>query len=288
MEQIKKAIARARDIRETTGLRGSSDGAAPLPLAAARSARPATARPPDVSGSQLDESRFQYFRLDEAYLESQRIIAYQGGNPMSVGFDMLRTKVQQDMRDNGMRTVLVTSPTAGCGKTVTSINLAMSMARQQDNRSILVDFDFRRPQIATDLGIKPSVGVNDLIAGNVNIEEAMLTTDLAGPRMAILPCRAPISHPSEVLSSPVVQELVERLKSDSSNATVIFDMPPMMVADDVLAFLPFVDAMIMIVAAGQTKAHEIESCQRNLPEDKFLGMVLTKSDEAGGDYYYYY
>ena len=129
--------------------------------------------------------------------------------------------------------------------------------------------------------------MNDVLTGEASLEEALLTTDIAGPRMAVLPCRGPVAHPSEILSSPMAHAIVEQLKAASGNATVIFDMPPMLVADDVLAFLPFIDAMIMVVAAGQTKAHEIESCQRSLPEDKFLGIVLTKSTDGGENYYYY-
>src|SRR5690242_9058468 len=79
-------------------------------------------------------------------LEAKRIIAHDPGDPRTRSFDLLRTQTLQAMTANGWRLLAVTSPTAGCGKTFTAINLALSIARQPDSSVLLMDMDLQKPQ----------------------------------------------------------------------------------------------------------------------------------------------
>src|SRR5262245_8159725 len=99
------------------------------------------------------------WELSPAHLESVRIIAHDVDDPRSKSFDMLRTQVLQTMGANSWRVLAVTSPTAGCGKTFTAINLAVSIARQPETPALLVDLDLQKPQIAQRLGFQPEQGV---------------------------------------------------------------------------------------------------------------------------------
>ena len=97
-------------------------------------------------------------QLDAAYLQSHRIVAYDGKDPRSRPFDLLRTEILSSMDLKGWKVLAVTSPTSGCGKTLVAVNLALSMARQSECQVCLVDLDLRRPQVATYSGIRISAG----------------------------------------------------------------------------------------------------------------------------------
>src|SRR5262249_817984 len=97
--------------------------------------------------------------LDSAHLETHRVIAHDIADPRSKSFDMLRTQVLEAMEVKCWRSIAITSPTAGCGKTVVSVNLAMSIARQQTRPVLLVDLDLQKPQVANYLGLKCKDGI---------------------------------------------------------------------------------------------------------------------------------
>jgi protein-tyrosine kinase len=281
MEQIKQAIAMAK----AAGARVPR-----APLFAPAPAAPAMAQQHSLAA--VPARPFQWrnaikIGLDRAHLERCRIVAHAASNPMSSGFDMLRTKLLQEMQARSWKTLLITSPTAGCGKTVTAINLAMSIARQPDKFVILADCDLRKPQVAADLGFKPAADIVSVVEGRAALEDALFQTDVGGPNLLVLPALSGAASPADILSSPRMADLVDALKDSRAEVIVIFDMPPMLVSDDVIAFMPRVDGVLLVVAANQTKLPEIENCERNLPESKYLGTLLSKSLEATDSYKYY-
>src|SRR5215203_1301488 len=109
------------------------------------------------------ELRISDVEVSIVRLEEMRVIAHDPADPRSIAFDLLRTQVLQAMEVNGWRIVAITSPTAGCGKTFTAMNLAMSVARQPGSSVLLVDMDLRKPQIAQRLGIQPTTGLRALL-----------------------------------------------------------------------------------------------------------------------------
>src|SRR5215510_13360723 len=98
-------------------------------------------------------SRIRPIALNAARLESRRIISYDVADQRAKSFDVLRTQILQEMDRKHWQVLAVTSPTAGCGKTLTAINLAISIARQPERAALLVDMDLRKPQVARRLGI---------------------------------------------------------------------------------------------------------------------------------------
>src|SRR6202051_3364245 len=109
------------------------------------------------------KERAEEIELDVPYLHSQRIVAHDGKDPNSRHFDMLRTEVFRSMDLKGWKTLAVTSPTQACGKTLTAINLALSMARQPERQVLLADLDLRKAQVAGYLGLKCGEGLVGVI-----------------------------------------------------------------------------------------------------------------------------
>jgi protein-tyrosine kinase len=265
MERIKEAVKRAKLQRETMA------GQTPLsPAAATRSAKPEQAI---------------VLPTDPAVLEANRIIAARTGNAQVASFDMLRTKVLQDMDRRGWQVLVVTSPTPECGKTVTAINLALSISRQPERFVFLIDLDLRKPRIAQYLGVTPRHGLAEAVSGSVHLEDALFQIDIASTQLAIIGNKKSTNAPTEAIVSRQMNDIMAMLRSYSPRPTIIVDMPPVLGSDDVLAFLPQADCCILAVAEGISTLREIESSEKLLATTNMLGTVLTKSTEKLMAYY---
>lgn len=268
MERIKQAIEKAK-----AGAPAASSAHA------ASKAAPASATQATALNEQVDVNYVstEVVTLDPAHLEQNRIVAFSKNHPANWAFDVLRTKVLQKMDEHGWRTLAITSPTLESGKTVVSINLATSIAHQTQRTAMLVDFDLRRPMVANYLGLKRQVSLNDVLAGQAEVPQALVNPGL--PRLVVLPTSKPVAKSSEVLSSNKVAGIIGDLRDRYQDRIVIFDLPPVLAADDVLAVLPRIDCVLMVVGSGMSSQKEIEEAMRHLGGANLLGVVLNK-DEA--------
>ncbi len=224
-------------------------------------------------------------KLRMEHLEKHRIVSFNKNDAMSMNFDLLRTQVLQKMKENGWRTLAITSPTPEAGKTVVAINLAMSIAQQTEKTAMLVDFDLRRPKIGAYLGIPMEKSLNDLLDGTAELSDVLVNPDM--PRLVVLPTKNPVKKSSETLSSKKIADLIKDLRGRYESRIVIFDLPPVLVTDDTIALLPQIDCVLMVVANGMSTKREIEDSLRHLPSDKFIGTILNKAEIEKMDYYYY-
>src|SRR5579872_1777373 len=178
-----------------------------------------------VFGSPESKDWTREVELDLAHLQSHRIVAYDGNDLRSRSFDMLRTEVLQSMDFRGWRTLAVTSPTPSCGKTLTAINLALSLARQPEQRVLLADLDLRKPYVAESLGLKCSEGVLGVIEGRIGLDSAMVHARVGTSRLEILPT-APASNSSDLVASTAMRTLLQDITRSASPRIVILDLPP--------------------------------------------------------------
>jgi capsular exopolysaccharide synthesis family protein len=220
--------------------------------------------------------------LDLPRLERNRIVSLNHSDPAALAYDMLRTKLMRSRQEEKWRNIGITSPTTGCGKTTMALNLALSLARQRELRVALVDMDLRRPRVAAVLGHRHEIGTEDFLMGRCPVEKFMvrLTDNLA---VGASPRSTPNS--AELLQHTKTRETLARLVSVLRADIVIYDLPPMLVSDDCLAFLPAVDRMMLVVGAEQSTVAEIDVCERELSEqEKLLGVVLNKCRHKTAQY----
>ena len=222
--------------------------------------------------------------LDAAHLERHRVVSHQKTHPASWAFDVLRTQVLQKMDENGWRTLAITSPSVESGKTVVAINLAISIALLTNRTALLVDFDLRRPSVARTLGLNRSLSLNDFFDGRASIGEAMVNPGVE--RLVVLPTNSPVSGASEVLSSARVGNLISELRERYSDRIVIFDLPPILAADDVMTVLPRMDCVLMVVGSGVSTQNEVEEGMSRLSKAHLLGVVLNKDEAPAQNAYY--
>ena len=234
--------------------------------------------------SKISYVNTQVIKLNPVHLENTRVVSHLKNDKNSGIFDSLRTQVLQKMEDNNWNTVAVVSPTPESGKTLVSINLAISIAYQPLKTAILVDFDLRRPRIASYLGVHPEKSINDYLSGNSKIEDVIFNPGI--PRLVILPTLKPVSKSAEVLSSKKITSLIQELKARYESRVVIIDSPPILNSDDAMILLQQVDCILLVVANGASTQAEIEETLHHLPKDKLLGVVLNKAEVESKAYYY--
>ena len=177
---------------------------------------------------------------------------------------MLRTQVLQSMDVKDWTFLGVTSPTQGCGKTVTATNLALSIGRQPERSVLLIDLDLRKPHVATCLGLKPKDGVLSVLENRSALADAIVEVGISDCRMMVLPAESSISRSSDRMASRAMSELLRQIKQEFRSQIIILDLPPLLSSDDVLTLLPRLDCMLLVTAVGLTTPAQITESDKHL------------------------
>ena len=198
---------------------------------------------------------------------------------------MLRTQTLQSMDQGRWQFVGITSPTAGCGKTLTSVNLAFSIARQTERSVLLVDLDLHKPQVAPTLGLHTKFGIVSVLEGRAKLADAVVETQVGNVRMLVLPAETRVVDTTELLTSRAMGRMLQDIKHDFPGHTVLIDLPPLLSSDDVIALLPQIDCVLLVAAVGTSTVSEIKECNKHLQSSNILRIVLNKSAEPSAGYY---
>ena len=214
-----------------------------------------------------------------SHLREQRIIAAYEENEYVHSYKILRTQVLHRMRENGWNMFGVTSPGEKEGKTVTAVNLAISLAMEEGQTVLLVDADLQSPGVHRALGIGTDQGLADYLLEDIPIGSLLVHPGLG--RLVLLPGGRRMGRSAERLTSPKMVALTVELKHRYPNRMVLFDLPPLLHSADVLAFSPHLDALLLVVEAGRTKREEVEKAMHLLRGVPLIGTVLNKGRGNG-------
>jgi Mrp family chromosome partitioning ATPase len=172
----------------------------------------------------------------------------------------------------------------GEGKSLTAINLAISLAREVNHTVLLVDMDLRSPSVSKIMGHAPDKGLADYLSGDdVQLQEIMFNPSIE--RFVVVPGKGSMQHSSEIMSSPKAVKFIEEIKTRYPSRIVLFDLPPVLVSDDALAFSPNVDAYLMVIEEGKTTREDISRSMDILSDVNIIGTVLNKAESATGSSY---
>ena len=195
-------------------------------------------------------------------------------DPIAKGFDQLRTRLVRTIRAYGWRRIAVVSPTQGCGTTFTAVNLALSLSRVPASRTILMDMNQRRPGVAKALGLRTEARLDQFLNAEVAMEDYLvrgedtLVLGLSGARNTLA---------AETLHDPLAGEVLGDMIDALDPTLVIYDMPAMLEHDDLSAFLPQVDGVLLVADGTQTTPEHIAACERILDgQIQLLGVVLNR------------
>lgn len=224
--------------------------------------------------------------LDEKHLESRRIISSRKEDPAHVVFDVLRTRMLGVLDSHGWHRVGITSPREGCGKTFVANNLAFSLARQSDRRTILMDMDLRKPCVADVLGVDHQNSMRWFLNGQIGAEKYLRRI---GANLAVGLNSGPVQDAAEVILAPSTEHAIVAMHDQFRPNVTIYDLPPMLAFDDVMGMLPRLDCVLLVIGGGETKPADVSECEHLLKDHcPLLGVVMNKAEDTDVSSYKYY
>jgi polysaccharide biosynthesis transport protein len=202
-------------------------------------------------------------------------------------YDTLATVLLSTPSEHPSRIIMVTSTNPQEGKTVTSINLAVALARQ-GKRTLLVDGDMRVPSIHTSLTLPSSPGLSEVLSGTVPVTAEGVLQDCEVPNLKVLVCGVQPESPYELLDPSRTGPLAAQVREQFE--VVVFDTPPVLRTGDALKISAIADQTVFVVEAGRTEQRQASWAKRLLTNvgARVTGVVLNGAVTEAEEYYYYY
>jgi capsular exopolysaccharide synthesis family protein len=218
--------------------------------------------------------------LDWPALRQRRVISADDNHAAGHAYRMLRTQVLHRARANGLNVIGIASACNGEGKTLTAVNLALSLAAEPNQRVLLIDLDLRRPSVAETLGL---AGVERGLESWFNGDQPLkrVCYGIEGiERLFVLPTLAPVLGSSEVLANIATRRLINDLKDRDPGRILIVDLPPVLLSDDALIMAPLLDGVVLVVNERRSKREDVTRVIELLHNTKIVGTVLNRSSES--------
>lgn len=202
-------------------------------------------------------------------------------------YRFLRNKLVQLQRQHSIKKLLVTSSVPGEGKTLTACCLAGILAQESRKQVLLVDADLRKPRASASLGVngtKIDGGLSRLLGGAATLEESFYRA--SGQDFFFLPSGPVLENPSELLSSPNLEEVITRLAATFD--WVVIDSPPVLALADAMRMAPLCDAVLLVVLANRTSSKLIHQAIQMIGRENICGVVLNRVPNVRSSQYHYY
>jgi len=225
-------------------------------------------------------------KVDPQIAAENRIVGMIADSPEIDFYKILRTQIQHRTKDKGWNTIMVTSVNPGEGKTLTSINLSITFAKEFNQTVLLVDSDLMRQNVHKYLGFDNDKGLIDYLIGDRPLRDFIVWPGI--DKLTLISGGRTIHDSSELLGSPRMKTLIHEMKTRYSDRYVFFDVPPILGGADAIVLAPLVDSIIIVVSEGRTSIHDIKKALQLLPQEKFLGFVLNRQKYPLATYYYDY
>ena len=205
---------------------------------------------------------------------------------ISEEYRILRTNIQSKSQNKQAKIFLISSASHGEGKTITAINLAVTLAQEPDKKVFLADCDLRGGNIHQLLNLPLTPGLSDVLANGIASENASHNSKISN--LTVLPRGEMPSNPSELLGSKRMKRLLEELKTRFDY--IILDSPPVIPIADAGILGAQTDGVILIVQAEKTQEQTVRQAQELLEQAraKNIGFVLTQVDYHIPGYFSYY
>lgn len=190
-------------------------------------------------------------------------------------------------RQANRNTIMVTSSESGEGKSLTSVNLALVLAREFNHTVLLVDADLRRPMLPTYLGLEPSLGLSDCLTDGLDVGRALVRTGV--PKLSFLSAGKNTDMPAELLSSSRMKELIHEIKHRYHDRYIIIDTPPALIFSETHVISSYVDGVLFVVKEGVALSG-VRAALDTLKDSPLLGIVYNNASpqQLTVRYHHYY
>jgi capsular exopolysaccharide synthesis family protein len=206
-----------------------------------------------------------------ATLHPLLVAAINPHSPVAEQYRTLRSRISHREEMTPLRTLVITSPGAGDGKSTTAANLALTMAQEFQRRVVLVDADFRGSSVHSLFGVSGSPGLAELLMGEASLDDVMVY--MPDYRLTIIPAGQTPQYPTELLGSTAMRRAIDVLRSRFDR--VLFDMPAVTPLADVGTLTPMADGVLMVVRAGLTLRPALDEALAAFGDGKVVGVVLN-------------
>ena len=225
---------------------------------------------------QIHYSQTRVEPVSEDVLYQNRLLCAKQPEKIQQAYKQLRTQVIQKLMKNHWNSLAVFGLRSQHGATLTAVNLAMSLALDPRVSVLLVDMNLRAPSIHRYFNVTPNVGLKDYDQGLVDIPELLFNPGI--DRLVALLNKDRLDQSSEFLASERMSELVSDIRRRYANRVIIFDFPPMLEADDLLACLGYFDAGLLVLNEGSTHKSDCILASQLLGDKPLLGTILNDAD----------
>jgi protein-tyrosine kinase len=208
-------------------------------------------------------------------------------SPITEEYRKLKSKIVQLTHVGGFQnTLMITSTMADEGKSITALNLAITMAQEYDHTVLLVDADLRKPALNKYLGMKPELGLSDVLTKDVDIRDVLVQTGIG--KLVFLPSGGSLANPVELFLSKKMKDLIRELKHRYTDRYIIFDTPPILPFAEVQSIATIMDGVVFVVREGHAPVSAIKEAMSLLKDTKMFGVVYNDAQVSLDRQYYYY
>ena len=248
----------------------------------------------ETSNNTVDLSSKDILALDKASL-AERGYLIDNGTRKSIKdeFRQIKRKLLNNAFGNASKTlhhsnlIMVSSAKPNEGKTFVAINLALSIALEQDKTVLLIDADVLRPSVVRELGVEEKPGLIEYLLGkSEKVSDIIYNTDI--DKLKLIPAGKPHHLSNELLASEKMATLANELANRYPDRIVIFDCPPLIGVTETLVLASLMGQGVIVVEESKSSIADIQAATRHLNEDLALGLVLNKAIRSHKDLYGYY
>ncbi len=200
-------------------------------------------------------------------------------SPLAESFKMLRNQVLQRMRADGHTLLAVTSPRRIEGKSLTAVNLALTMAADYDSAVLLVDADLTGQGLQSLFGLEGARGLSDHLMHGAPIADLLINPGVA--RFVLLPAgQQAVLNSSELLATKAAQQSILEMKQRYRDRYIIVDLPPLLDTADALAFLPQADTTLVVIEEHTTAMQDVQAITDLMAPYNLIGTVMSHARDT--------
>jgi len=207
-----------------------------------------------------------------AYYESIGQLTWEG--PVMVYFRRLNMVLTNANKNDNCKVIAITSPNQGDGKSLITLNTAITLCNNKSSKVIILDCDFRKSSINKTLGFEPDKGLADYLNDNASFKESSFYGIV--PRLTIMPVGNRPTNSYELLASEKAKELIRFLKEKYD--FVLIDTPPVLAFPDAHIISALSDGVIFVLNAKKTKRNSIKQAVGALSDCNLLGCIMNRSE----------
>lgn len=223
-----------------------------------------------------DWATIRALRTDAATMQRYKLFIDSKDDDITSRFDMLRTLLSGVIEEHGILRLGVSAPTGGSGTSFVAANLALALARRPSSRVLLADMNLRRPGLARMFGANTPGPLAEVLSG---AQPAADHLRLFGDNLALLLNTHPVTGSAEMLQEPGTADALRALRQQFAPTIEIYDLPPILGADDALSFMHQLDGILLVADGTRNTAAQVRESEELLTgRTRLVAVVLNRGE----------